>query len=61
MSHSKRLRQHQAKLAKAAAEAQQAFLAAEDGLNALEDRESRRAARTATADAEMRQKYGALT
>jgi hypothetical protein len=42
------LRKHRAELRKVEDEAQAAYIAAEDALTALEDRESRRAARTST-------------
>jgi hypothetical protein len=42
------LRRHRAELKKVTDEAQAAFLAAEDVLAGLEDREARRAARTST-------------
>lgn len=42
------LRRHRAEIQKVTDEAQAAYLAAEDALTALEDREARRAARTGT-------------
>lgn len=47
------LRRHQAEVQKVADEAQAAYLAAEDALTALEDREARRSARSSTGQARL--------
>lgn len=47
------LRRHRAEVKKVADEAQAAYLAAEDALTALEDREARRSARTGTGQARL--------
>ena len=54
------LKSYSKQLKRLSGETQAASVAAEDGLMAVEERERHRVARTAAADAELREKYTAL-